>query len=76
MHEDHLLKGSSVSPLQSLIAGSISGAVARYVLLLQKVITDNRQISSWNNIKIACTINHEDRWSFTIVPQLRWLLTI
>lgn len=45
MHEDHLLKGSSVSPLQSLIAGSISGAVARYVLLLQKVITDNRQIS-------------------------------
>ncbi|SGZ50373.1 CIC11C00000002117 [Sungouiella intermedia] len=31
MHEDHLLRGSSVSPIQSLIAGSISGAVARAV---------------------------------------------
>lgn len=31
MHEDHLLKGSCVSPMQALVAGSVSGAVARYV---------------------------------------------
>lgn len=38
MHEDHLGKGSSVSPLQSLIAGSVSGAVARYVCFSQKMV--------------------------------------
>lgn len=29
--EDHLLKNADVSALESLVAGSISGAVARYV---------------------------------------------
>lgn len=42
MHEDHLLKGSSVSPLQSLVAGSISGAVARYVYDSPREKLDNQ----------------------------------
>lgn len=29
--EDHLLKNSDVSVVESLVAGSISGALARYV---------------------------------------------
>lgn len=31
--ENHLKKGSKVSPYEALIAGSLSGAIARYVNL-------------------------------------------
>lgn len=30
--EDHLKQGANVSPLESAIAGSFSGAISRYVL--------------------------------------------
>lgn len=31
--EDHLRKGAEVSPWESVVAGSMSGAVSRYVFL-------------------------------------------
>jgi hypothetical protein len=31
--EDHLKKGSKVTPYEAMVAGSISGGIARYVYL-------------------------------------------
>lgn len=35
--ENHLKKGSDVTPYEALIAGSLSGAIARYVYLHHEI---------------------------------------